>query len=1423
MAATAPTFAAHGTASFCAPAKIKVLLVPASPLEHAEFEKWVSFVRNFDCLRLRDVPRAKSNVFPSSALYQQGEVHVSFVTTYDPAHAYLAPLQLHEQVLGVLGLTTYDPRAPACSQELPHVAGHLRSAHPNALVHRVFAFDVDPSDEDARAAAGDGDLGVASEEPASDFQPPPTHAPGFSGRRDGGLFVFPAVRRDAKDVRFYLRTQLAEFVGALLDQLDTLVGALEGTPLETPRETLTDTVSPAIRAAMNKSATNVWGRGHTPLDAPPLPPRHTQAASTPPPGAASKVFGALSKRRTSATPTPAALPATGPLGSARHTKVRGDLALLSGDLWGALELYDALLTVSNRERALAGGQDAVWFASALEGWAVARMLVARLGGAAHSEAPCLAFTLHHAKDKDKDKDKEVREPVIPALAWKDIAEAYALALTVYAKCLAPPQVQLEAQRSVTSDTPRDYTPPLVHASACLAYARFLLAVWASGGWNGEAFDQMLFGGTPPALVAGSTRHTELSANSGVYRDEIARAACTALTPALRTLPATDQIATLGAVAKLLGLVGYRRRLAHVVRLLDGVVSTLLARSFRARVQAPGRAPSLETLLHEALRLRVATTDTHLDVGYELSGMHDTANPALVLGLLACDTYGIDLLTSPLLHVPSTHILERARRRVVAEQYGPLLESIVGAEAPAARTLLPAFAQSAEAARSAKPPFGWTSLQVQLLKDLVVQSEAVADYVSMAFFATLLLRDFQEVLSAEEHVALLDGLRRVLPHASTSAPGLALRYWGPKQLLVALEVAPLPAHRRTVRRTRASFDPPSPEHGAPLPAGVQNPFFWNTARVAKPADTPTLVAGEPCEVQVTLRNPLGVPLRIEALALHCTGVEAATPPVRTLVPPHAVQTLPLRVTPRAAGRLAVEGCTVTLWGAAPEVHRVARPTPLGVAAPASKATGLNARPTVAALTRAAQAAAAGDARAWQGSDVDAALTAAAAPPPPACDVVPAMPLLHASLPTLGRTALTLLEGEVATLPLTLTNASDETIAFVRFELDDDLQAPMRAAIADGKLLAGDVHELEWQLLYQPVLAVGSDARSLELAPRASCTVPLHVRAKAECAWASVRVCYGNPAAEDTTLVLRTVLLPIPLSVRPSVECLPLGFAAVDTHSAEHLAAQLAHTDSVTLGPSFLLRLDLRNASERWLDVVVDAQAAPDVALHMERSVLPHTTVRIHVPMAKQTLTTAALQAPIPKQSPRQFVVARTPLSDEMQAACNAQFWLRNALLDSVRVTWREPHTAHTGDVSLRSQWPSIDDVRIFSQPKVRIDLHLAQPTVTREALVEVVATLTNRTETPLQLRLHLAPTAGARLDEERAEAFAAAQVLFADGSESAAVHPSPLAPNAVAEVRKTLCFLSSGTFALHATAQVIPDTPGAPATVFVSTPLPVHVP
>ena len=57
--AAAPTFSASGTPSFCAPAKIRILLVPAAPLEQAEFERWSSVVRAYEHIPLTDVPRSR--------------------------------------------------------------------------------------------------------------------------------------------------------------------------------------------------------------------------------------------------------------------------------------------------------------------------------------------------------------------------------------------------------------------------------------------------------------------------------------------------------------------------------------------------------------------------------------------------------------------------------------------------------------------------------------------------------------------------------------------------------------------------------------------------------------------------------------------------------------------------------------------------------------------------------------------------------------------------------------------------------------------------------------------------------------------------------------------------------------------------------------------------------------------------------------------------------------------------------------------------------------------------------------------------------------------------------------------------------------------------------------------------------------------
>lgn len=1421
MAAKAPTFSAAGAPSFCAPAQVRILLVPAEPLDVAEFERWASYVRAWERFPLVDVPRARAP--PPAHLFRQAEVHVSFVTTYTSAHEYLVPFQVHRGVHGVLGLGTYDAAAP-----WERLGGMLRAEHPHALAHRVMAFDTHARAHGASAANGDmADAAMLGGDDA-EFVPP---SAGFRGRKEHGLLVVPAIRQDAKDVRFYLRTLLAELVGHVLDQLDLFAQQLDDASLETPRETL---ASPALRLKTER-----W------RDAPPLPPRPATAA----PSGASKMFG---RKRAAPAPAPPTL-------SLRAAKVQADVALLSGLLWDALEGYSAILTPGGKDRALAGGQDAVWFAGALEGWAVARTLVARLGGDAEAHAPGLLYPL------TLNRDKETRDPTPAPQAWRDVTEAYAAALAIYAKCLAPPQAQLERLRSLTHAAARDYTPPLVYASACLQYARFLLALYASGGWTAEAFDQLLCGGVPPALDTGVPltfrEQAHLSAVSGIYRYEVGAAISAALTPSLPLLPPGDQISVLASMYRMLEMLDLRRRAAHIARCLGAVVSTMLVTTTRERASlAP---PPSEALDATWARARAAPGDApppaRPTLGLDDTALWTHANPALVLGLVACDAYGIDILSTPLLHVPPTHMLEQARRRVCAHAYTDMLASALGVEQ--ARAWLPALSRSAVVALRARAPFGWTSLQTQLLKDLVVQCEHVADHVAQVFFAALLLRDAQ--LPPTEHAAWLEGMRDALAEARAhGAPQLMLRYWGPRDVLQAMELCAPPPASVPVLRAPVAWEghdldepgagPTAPGGAAPAPtardgrekeptppasqgrstsepttdadgpasapqkepastpeppsdaapAASAAPTAAAAAAARAPAPSPAspararladrkavpsvadVVAGEPMYVDVTLRNPLSMPLPFTELALLTEGAEDVEPstacstPLAVTVAPRALQTVRLAATPREPGPFHVLGCRARLWGA--DVHDLVLASREARAPDAPAAHGAAAR-AVPRLLRAAAAA----------PDL-AALEAKLrpAPRPLAVRVLPQQPRLAAHVPTWGPMAKMLLHGQVLQVPLRLTNTSDFTVDYVRCEMDDPVRAPIRDAVVQGSLMPADAHDLEWQLVHRPVLQCATSAAPV-VAPRASVDVPLLIHARHDCDWARVRVWYGaqGSAARGARLPLRCVPVTLPWSVEPSWDVAPLHVQPLAPDAARRLAASWAPAEDMP--PCVLVRIDVLNASAALLRLDLEVEGVPGTTWTQSRSVLPGASTRISVPWVPRVDGAVARATPIPALTPRQYIVPKVALSDDEKAQHQWQFWARDALLRGIRARWTEPASLASGTLDLHALWPSPAHAALLSHAPLAVEITAAAHAAPGALCAVSVDVRGAAPAAPLQLELE-------------AHAPTAAQCMVADGT----WHEAWDQTGASLSWLRHVCFLAEGPWTLvaHAATRDAPDAP-----------------
>ncbi|SNX86196.1 related to hypercellular protein (hypa) [Melanopsichium pennsylvanicum] len=1270
----APTPSPIGGRSFIDHARLRILLCPVGNVSESDFAKWCDYVRSFETIRLSDLPsscaarrRAASHTTASgtnapssstSPMLQTGEVHLSFVTSYDPDHAFLAPFNMHRQVLGALGLATYSNRAMN-RHEIEAAPAGLREMHPGALVHRVFGFDsgakrpetVDLSSiknvvaakinaaqrspspllAEADLSADTASVQNSNAASASPQLPADSDTAGFSAQRNGGLMIFPAVRKDGKDVRFYLKTLLAELVGNILDGLDHIVTGLEGTLLETPRETLDgitshnrqSTTSTASTASMSSwlsktsaaaglgarasslftafssnsgdaetgkstptssRTSSAIGGGTHPFDL--ASPGSSTSSPTGENTTRSKILAANAGKKSSnaASKRITSSAGTGPTGTGRYSKVKADLHLLEGNLWAALEGYSSALTALGKERALAGGQDAVWFASALEGFSVARVLVSRMGGIVLEKAP--NFDLPWNSTSTKDKAKENEKDGIPRpyskQAWGEIAEAYTIAVVICSKCLAPPSVLLEPVRSVTNDSPRDYTHPLVHASACTQYARFLLAVWASGGWNGECFDQLVYGGVPPALAEekpSNAMYLHLTSISGIARHDIAAAASSALSHSIIALKSTDQITLLSTLTAIFGCIGFSRREAHLLRQLQAVIVGLLVKvkKVSARPATTASLPVQQIEVGETELVGNIVAQTTWD------GLGRGPEAVLVLALQVCETYGIHVEVDPLQNIPPWHILSKATEGLKSAYTSPAIGASEGGFAPNIATP-DSMIKAKESGEVLTPleiaqeaPFGWKEQQLTLLKETISIAELLSDFVAMAFFSAILLRDFHSLLGPEDQRDLMVGMQRSVQSARwAGAQDLAVKYWGPAEPLCSLELLPLPTERMPVERNAELLFPKEKagqiEKGV---AGLNNPFFWNpSSTTAAGKARAVAVQGEEIVVMATLQNPFAVELHIDTLLLVAEGAGfVAVETERVSIPPLSFQTIRLSGIAKETGKVTIKGITLTLAGGCTEKQNFLLPIYDEENAKSRrkqaaenddrktrlKVSGLDARSSV--IKQKSQPSTVNpvnDTKQEKFMEVS---------------VVPAQPTLAvycSELEPMG--AVELFEGEVEMIHLELENVSSTLeVNYVAISFTDDVSEAAKAALAEGELLPQDVYELEWNLVHQPVLSqLSPQAGGIRIKPGANKTIPIQVRGKIGCSRATVRVEYGHVDTDklhsglssEGKIHLRQVEVDMGFTVHAVVVCRDLKIAPLKAAEAARLTKEcLTSADSI----------------------------------------------------------------------------------------------------------------------------------------------------------------------------------------------------------------------------------------------------------------------
>lgn len=1304
-----------------------------------------------------------------------GEVHLSFITSYDPSHSFLAPFNLHRQVLGVLGLSTLNHLSSM--DELEYSPGALRQLHPNAVVHRVFAFDtgaIRPQTVDLSSLNNPAEAiekaGQQSEETTL-TNSSPTPSTGFAGQKTSGLVVFPAVRKDRKDVRFYLKTLLPDFVSTLLDGLDTTVTSLQGKPLETPRETLDG----LMNSSAPLSPTSGKMIGGTVLAGSAVGTAASRASS---------LFSSFSteekKPSRNNKSSHQSMSSIGPMGAGRYAKIRADYYLLVGDLWNALHTYDSCMNLLGKERAMAGGQDAVWYASALEGWAVARFLVMRMGGIIQERATCLTLPLGGVKEKEKEKEKDKVEFQFHGKIWSDIAEAYSLALTIYTKCLAPLTYLQEGWKSITPDMPRDYTHPLIHTSACLAYSRFLLAIWASGGWNGETCDQLLFGGIPPAL-AETTRptlavYTQHCTASGVQRGDIAAPASLSMTnSSTNGIKLLDQIHLFSSLASLFGSIGFARKEAYTIRRLQALVVSLIVSGIELeKKETSTTSQVLRTSAEESQAFGTMTTTTFS------IGAGENADSILVLALQIAQTYGIDITKTLLFNLDKRHILSRAASEVKSGKRlsSPLLNrgraSWSQNMSSIEKTEWEKFANEEQpdfAGLRQIPHFGWIQQQILILKDALGVCEVLQDDHSLLFFASILLRDFWSFLSAEDQRKLKDGIAKVQGSLSSKGQEVLLEYWGPALILDDLQILNQAdnVYQMSIRKAnevkRDTFT--SAEKKTPIkkPLESQSPIV--------------LIDDEVVSFSVTLFNPLSVELEVERIQLDIVKASSIGPNFEAaevtnlVIPPNSYHTIRLIGKCHGEGKLLLRGVSLKLFSCKERnfaLERIDGENFKMLTKLQSDSDDLWTRIKNFGLEARQQFNAQSIIATKPKSRPEERYT-----PLQVIAKVPRL-LIH-STSSLRNGNLVLFDGEERLIHLSLQNKSHLPIDYLRFYFEDDLKTEMLTLLAEGQLDPVHMHELEEDLLNRPFLWIEDEELkwSLSVAAGENKTFTFKVRGKLDVCRACIKIEYGNiKSAKELgrdTFWTRKAELRFEVRIQPIVIVDGLQ-ASMERKGAEERDGE-SEADSIRLG------LKVRNLHNSSITVDWHCHAT---TLH--QSIPANTNTHLYFILPKLTLSKKYLLQPIPNLIERQFIVSKTKQTVEENRLVKMRFWTRVAFLKLIQTgQWKDDRSGKVGEINLSGlQFYDDEILSMLRREEVLISTRFNSESFSKYDFVQLIATVQNASEESLYGQYQLIADVNERLMNH---------IQCTDGH----LHGpfNGLASGKSSEVQIGLCFLASGTF------------------------------
>ncbi|KAK5631175.1 hypothetical protein RRF57_006890 [Xylaria bambusicola] len=974
-------------------------------------------------------------------------------------------------------------------------------------------------------------------------------------------------------------------------------------------------------------------------------------------------------------------------GKARATIIIGSLYLQAGRWTDALKELTEGATVAKSIN------DHLWHGKALELIFITLLMLAWAGYEFQVPTICLSPNEKSSSSLAKAQDAEETDPTQP----KHMRNFQIIIPDL-----------LDRIAGLFSRISGEQLPPFPMSETIIRFCNALTALHLCEGRLGkESLEIMIFGRYPPEILSTSPRLT-INPSRG-YINTLLFKAFPSSAPELLTT--TDRSIVLSGIASVLGILGYHRKKALVVREL---ISVLIGGLVEARTRG-----AAEVGIHPAAGL-VALDATK---GYgKGAGALDLNEGDIEQGIdaflgLLCKTYGV-------VNFENTKN-EPEALSTTSDLDGNVISRINR--------------------QSASRHFGFPNVKINILRACINFSEALPDFNGVLRFSSDLLRtagsgvapgprreNAAPMISRDEQIRLATNISKTSSLSQRMGlTHLSAEYWD-EFLIRGITLDPLPVTR-----------PPIPHSKNVLPGVTAartsqdvNPFIYNPfLRTAdKSAATQTLVADEPATFRVVIQNPFEIDLEIDSIKLHSQGADFDSAIISTVIGPYRTQILKIQGTPRSAGSLKITGAVVRVLGCRERRFPIfSQPwTPdheLKI-----KSIGLGALKKNHALP---------------------------SPGPPLnpdsidLSVIEAQPIVLIKSTSLPQSSVMILEGECRTFSVTLHNISTTPVDLLLFSFQDSTQGSLQAALANRDATAAELHEYEWLLAKKQALRLCKvDDSKRYIAPDSTATFEFEILGKPGLTSGTIQIDYahlGMPQSEiKSQFFTRQVCLDLTVTVNASVELSRVDIIPIQANVPGPIWNRVGSrktNESCRFDNHCLLLMDLRNA---WpSDMQVSLKVGQDTTI--EEHILPGNTNRIVVPVPMIYIEDP--HASIPALNParqRQFVVSSSKITPEIERGNREAFWYREKMLENIFGTWKTlAGPAREGTIHLRGIRLTPRMIEAIKIDEIGIDISVEKPYSQQPAgsdsniyvdeFVQIKVQITNRMDKPVYPTVRVMPS------------------------------------------------------------------------------------